>query len=483
MTKRSVVVRMASPELDEFRASLFRRYPDAEWATFVRFGWRRAGNVLVLTLAGLDPPSAGDLDDRVAHVAIAEPYTLRIALASEAHRFAIGIAHSHPAGCAPFPSVIDDDMDRYYADYFGGFTGGRPYVSLIASMFNDELGITGRVFWEDQWLEVGRVLVERTPLRSWGIGLTQAEDAPRDRVARLAAAFGDDAAARLRRAAVAVIGAGGTGSAAIEVLARAGVGRLIIVDPDRFEQSNLERVHGSIPQHAEKSIAKSALAREHVRAIDPTIVVDAFVGALPQSEVLDAVVTADVALGCTDQQHSRLALSDLATRYLVPTLDCGVMLEGRTGRVTAQVAQIVRFLAADPCAWCRGMIVPTRLAQELMSPEERTRRQTIAAEARARGERGDPYWAEEPQLNTVGYHTTMVGAMVAGYAIGWITGRFDPPFSRLQMNLVAPFLDVTDADGAARAECACRRVRGWADQGSADSFITAPDHWPPVQNI
>ena len=37
-----------------------------------------------------------------------------------------------------------------------------------------------------------------------------------------------------------------------------------------------------------------------------------------------------------------------------------------------------------------------------------------------------------------------VGAMLAGYAIGWLTGRFDPPFERLQMNFVAPFLDVTD---------------------------------------
>jgi len=100
-----------------------------------------------------------------------------------------------------------------------------------------------------------------------------------------------------------------------------------------------------------------------------------------------------------------------------------------------------------------------------------------------RGEEGRAYWFEQPQLNTVGYLTTATGALAAGYAIGWLTGRFDPPFSRLQMNLMAPYLDVTDSAQSARPHCACRRVRGWADQANADALITAPTHWPPVQAL
>jgi len=205
--------------------------------------------------------------------------------------------------------------------------------------------------------------------------------------------------------------------------------------------------------------------------------VEAYVGALPQQEILDAIVTADVALGCTDQQHSRLALSDIALRYLVPSIDCGVMLEGQAGKVTGQILQIIRFLAADACALCRRLIAPARLARELMSPEERAQRQMAAAEARERGDAPDPYWHDDIQLNTVGYMTTIAGAMAAGYAIGWLTGRFDPPFERLQMNLAEKFLDVTDSPDARRSECVCGRVRGWADQAIADALITAPPHW------
>jgi len=431
-----------------------------------------------VTLAALDAPEPGELDSLVEHVKITEPYTLRIALAAEKHPLAVGIIHSHPEGCRPQPSRIDDDMDGYYGPYFEDFAPGRPYISLIFSSIEGELALSGRVRWCGEWLQVARFAVERTPLVTWIAGHTpRREDRPRERTARLNAAFGDEAASRLRNSTAAVIGAGGTGSAAIETLARAGVGRIIVVDPDSLDESNLERVHGSFPEHAARRESKAALARAHILAIDPSCRVEAYVGALPQQEILDAIVTADVALGCTDQQHSRLALSDIALRYLVPSIDCGVMLEGQAGKVTGQILQIIRFLAADACALCRRLIAPARLARELMSPEERAQRQMAAAEARERGDAPDPYWHDDIQLNTVGYMTTIAGAMAAGYAIGWLTGRFDPPFERLQMNLAEKFLDVTDSPDARRSECVCGRVRGWADQAIADALITAPPHW------
>jgi len=473
---------MAEPEAGILLELLFQRYPHAEWATFARFGWRQAGETLVLTLAAIDAPRDGDLDPRVPHVAIDEAYTLRTALAADAHPLAIGVIHSHPSGCEPEPSSIDDDMDAYYARYYADFAPGRPYVSLIASHVDDELVMSGRIWWQGAWLGARRIIAERRPLRTWTLRAAGHIDAPlRSRTARLTAAFGEAAEHQLRSATVAVIGAGGTGSAAIEVLARAGVGHLIIVDPDRVDDSNLERLHGSTLHDAEQQTPKARVAARHVASIDPTCRVTAVIGALPQADIVHAVIQADVAIGCTDQQHSRLALADLTVRYLVQSIDCGVMLEGRDGAVRGQIVQLIRSLPADPCPYCREMIDSVRVTQELMSPEDRAARRAAAGEAQSRGESGSPYWHDLPQLNTVGYLTTMAGAVAAGYAIGWITDRFTTPFARLQMNLVAPFLDVTDADGIPDPTCACRRSRGWADQGAADAFITAPAHWPPPQ--
>ena len=480
---KRLILRVAAPEFEELQQLVFRRYPNWEWATFARFGWRDTGDALVVTLAGIDPPQNGDLDKAVGHVAFDEHYSLRMALAAEKHVLAVGVIHSHPENCAPLPSTIDDDMDGYYSQYFADFAPNRPYVSLIFSIVAKQLVISGRIFWGGKWLTLERTAAEGEIVGSWPSRThKQPPSYEVDRAARFLSAFGEEAFSRLRGACATIIGAGGTGSAAIEVLARAGIGRLVIVDPDVVERSNLERIHGSVPGHAKNKTPKVVVARELVHQIDPSIAVVALQGRVPQSDVIDAVVTSDIALGCTDQQHSRLALSDLAFRYLVPVIDCGVVLEGEDGTITGQVAQFVRLLASDPCVLCRNMIDPRRVAQELMSSEERAQRAAAAAETQTRGGDPDPYWQRERQINTVGYLTSAVGAMLAGYAIGWLTRRFDPPFERLQMNFVAPFLDVTDLPQKQRPECACAKFRGWADQASAEALVSTPSHWPPVRH-
>jgi proteasome lid subunit RPN8/RPN11 len=478
---RLVLVRAAAPETNTLWKLLFRRYPDQEWATFARFGWRETSNGLVLTLTALDAPIPGELDESADHVVIREPYSLRVALAAEQHPFAVGVIHSHPAGFSTQPSWIDDDMDAYYASYLSGFAPDCPYVSLIFARDGDAYSGSGRVFWQGRWHTVERFAFERSHIAingyRWPSRLT---DQDLDKMARFSAAFTVEAAERLARSTVAVIGVGGTGSPVIEVLARAGVGHLIVVDPDVTSASNLERMHGSIPADAEQSVPKVVVAKRHVAQINPQCRVTAIQGAVPQPEVVDAVISADVILGCTDQQHSRLALNDLVVRYLIPGLDCGVTLEGEGGNVTGQVIQIVRFLAADACVWCRELVNGQRVAQELMSPEERVQRQAAADGAIAAGEDPAPYWQSTPQINTVGYLTTAAGGLTAGYAIGWLTGRFEPPFVRQQINLVGSAVDAVDWPQAPQPYCACRRMRGTADQGKADALISAPAHWPPV---
>lgn len=472
------LIRLANPELDRLLTVAFARYPRRESGLLVRFGWRQTASSLVLTLANIEAPGDGDLDLSRPNVAFTEQFLIRTALLAERDSLAVGVVHSHPEEHIPRPSHIDDDMDSYLSSYFEGFAPARPYVSLIASRVNGRILMSARVKVDGRWLEASRFLTVERSIANWRYGFAGKPTQSTERVARLRGAFGDEAVRRLRDSTVAVIGAGGTGSAVIEVLARAGVGKIVVIDPDRLEPSNLERVHGSRPEQATSNDFKVDVTREHVLTIDPTIEVIACIGRIPQAEVVDLLVSADVAIGCTDSQHSRLALSDIAIRYLLPAIDCGVLLEGDAGHVTGQIMQLARFLPSDPCALCRNMADPVRVTQEMMSDQERRNRQIAAADAARAGADGGQYWSHEPQLNTVGYLTTAAGALAAGQAIGWLTGRFLPRLSRLQMNLSEPFFDVTEPTDEPRPSCACRRNRGWADQGGADALISPATHWP-----
>jgi tRNA A37 threonylcarbamoyladenosine dehydratase len=473
-----VIVRFSKEIWDELRAHLFLRYPDHEWATWINFGWRANGGSLILSAVSLDLPKSGELDESVGHVAIQEPYSLRIALQAERHPFAVGVAHSHPKECFPVASHIDDDMDNYYSDFLNGFTKRRPYPSLILSDVGNTVVCSGRVWWQERWQPVTRVVAEGSFVPIW-INRARATQKPilEDRVARLAASFGRHAAERLRNARVAVVGAGGTGAPAIEVLARAGVGHITAVDPDTIDNSNLERIHGAYPQDVVNNRSKIAVARDHVRLIDPDICFEGYVGRVPQPTIVDALTRCDVVLGCTDQQSSRLALSEIAYRYLVPVIDVGVALEGSSGHISAQIIQLLQLTTTSPCVICRGMVDWARIAQELMSPDERLQRRAAADEARQRGDNAHGYWKDLPQLNTVGYITTAAGALGAGCAIGFVTGSFAPGFERSQFTLFSATPELLTWSEAASAGCVCQQRRGYGDLAPEDRLISCPLHW------
>jgi hypothetical protein len=90
-------------------------------------------------------------------------------------------------------------------------------------------------------------------------------DATYDRQARC---FGDRGQQLLRRAKVAVVGAGGVGQPLITMLARLGVGTLVVIDPDRVDPTNLPRM-----PEARRLDAMTALRRfpGRARLADPSV--------------------------------------------------------------------------------------------------------------------------------------------------------------------------------------------------------------------
>lgn len=392
-------------------------------------------------------------------------------------------ARSTATACAPVrlvPCAVQDAFAREVGELLQAEGNGVAPALLFGVAEDGTLHLAGAVPLGEGWGSLDDCSLEgEASAQFWRDGVAPSlGELPPERVARFTSSFGIEAYQRLRRSTVAVIGAGGTGSVAIPTLARAGVGRIVIVDSDHLTPSNLERTQASFPEHVVAQLLKAELARDHVRRIDPDIEVIAFEGRLPQREVLEAVAQADVLVGCTDQHTSRLALSDVARRYLIPAIDCGGLIEGANGRVTGQIVQLVLFGPDDPCPRCRGMVTDLRVRQELLSPDERERMTREAAHRAV-----PPEAHEVPQIDTVGYITTISGTLAAAYAIGWLTGRFDPPFQRMQMNLIAEGLDVTDRPQRHDPTCGCRQVRGLGDLAAAAVPFPVPGHWKPARRL
>lgn len=482
---RHAIVRIQMSSRDRLEKHLFKRYPEREWGTFFHFGFRRtAWGIAISYVDGLWP-EPGDLDRQSEITEFSDNYNLRAFRSGSTSEIAVGVVHSHPAGFSTQPSILDDDMDDYFAMELSNYTNGFPYCSLIFQR-NEESGFTfsGRVYDRGEWLPVkvlfttGDVLQrdysELVPEDIIDAGWDEGEST----TARLDGLMGELSALRLRSSCIGIIGCSGTGTPCGHLLARARVGEFVLVDPQQFAPSNHERFHASSFQDllTDPPNYKVELLEKLIRSVNPYACVTSFVGNALQENVLDALLRCDVILGCTDSIHGRVFLSDIAKHYLLPSLDIGVDMDGDNGSITTQLAQLTQYSPDFPCAFCNGVIDTNDMAVELMTEAEKKMREKAAQEALGRGDQPDHYWRKKRQLHTVGYLTTTAGAMATGYTEGWLTGAFGMPHASFQFDIGQNRLGVVPTPPRNEC-CTCSDKIGWADQARSFRNVARPSHW------
>jgi len=123
---------------------------------------------------------------------------------------------------------------------------------------------------------------------------------------------------RLAQAHAAIIGCGATGAAAASLLARAGVGRLTLIDRDYVEPSNLQRQVLFDEADALAALPKSEAARRKIASFNSTIRVDAHTADLVPANIASLLAGSHILLDATDNFETRYLLNDFAIQNSVP---------------------------------------------------------------------------------------------------------------------------------------------------------------------
>jgi molybdopterin-synthase adenylyltransferase len=134
----------------------------------------------------------------------------------------------------------------------------------------------------------------------------------------------------LLKSQVSVVGLGGLGGAVIEILARAGIGTLNLIDGDTFEDSNLNRQFLSAPDVLEKSKAETAAKR--VNRINSSIVVRTHSENLTETNAIEFIDSSDVVVDCLDNIETRFVLESASKKIGSPFVSSAVA--GVSGHVT-----------------------------------------------------------------------------------------------------------------------------------------------------
>ena len=127
--------------------------------------------------------------------------------------------------------------------------------------------------------------------------------------------IGREGQRQLLQSRAVIIGCGALGSAHAESLARAGVGKLRIVDRDFVEASNLQRQTMFTERDADERIPKAVAARNHIREINGEIEVDSQIADVNHSNIERLIKDCDVVLDGTDNFATRYLINDACVKH------------------------------------------------------------------------------------------------------------------------------------------------------------------------
>ncbi len=130
--------------------------------------------------------------------------------------------------------------------------------------------------------------------------------------------IGAEGQKRLASGRVAIVGCGATGSAIVALLARAGVGRLRVIDRDYVEASNLQRQSLFDEQDAAESLPKAIAAARKIAGFNSAIQVEAQVEDAAPANIHQLLEDIDVIVDGTDNYETRYLVNDYAVKNGVP---------------------------------------------------------------------------------------------------------------------------------------------------------------------
>ncbi|MFO0963803.1 MAG: ThiF family adenylyltransferase [Phycisphaerales bacterium] len=246
---------------------------------------------------------------------------------------------------------------------------------------------------------------------------------------RILPGFGAVAQERLRASHAVVVGCGALGCAAIDLLARAGVGTLTLVDRDTVELTNLQRQSLFTEEDARTHAPKAEAARRRVAAVNSQVRVHACVEHLCAENARELVRGAQVIVDGLDNYRTRYLLNELAVREGIAYIHAGAVATRGTGMpVLAGVAAAAGIAREDaPCLRC--------LFPEIPPP--------------GAGETCDTAGVFGPAV-------TIVGARAAGEALKVLIGDLDAVDRSLwAYDAWTGRATRTPLAGAARADCEC----------------------------
>lgn len=283
-------------------------------------------------------------------------YVLRVAAVAATKGHGLAILHSHPAGRGwQDMSDLDSETEYSYSTLAQEVTG-RPLVGMTLA---GDGRWSGRVWLSGRAESVGSV-------RRVGDALSVSFN---DRVVppllpspsqlRTVSAWGEAAHRDITRIRVLVVGLGSVGLDVAQRIAASGFFEVGVMDFDRVDQVNLDRMIGATRLDARRRRLKVDVAARLARsaATARSFKVNTHCETVTSAEGLRVALDYDVVFSCVDRPWPRALMNAIAYADLIPVIDAGIGIDTHDdGRMRGATRRAQVLVPGRPCLACTRQI-------------------------------------------------------------------------------------------------------------------------------
>lgn len=295
-------------------------------------------------------------------------YLARVIRTARQEQAGVAFMHSHPGPGWQGMSTADVAAERDVLAYPAGATG-LPLVGLTIG--SD--GYWSSRFWKRDGDSMRRHWCAKTRVvgpKSYQIHSNDHIEPPPERREVLRRTFdtwGRDAQSTISRLRVGIVGLGSVGSIVAEAVARIGVARITLIDPDCVEEHNLDRLlHATTSDIGKKKVKVASQAIHRNATADGVDIIE-----IPMSvhdrEAYGAALDCDVIFSCVDRPVARDVLNYIAQAHLIPVIDGGISVETDTSKDKLFSAHWRAHLVTPyhQCLRCSGQYNSSNVVMEL----------------------------------------------------------------------------------------------------------------------
>ena len=268
----------------------------------------------------------------------------------KAHELNASIVEFH-THLGPFPAEFSDtdwEGTEEIARHALWRLRGNPYIAVVVTSaeFDGVIWTTDR----DEPAQLDGISIDGRLLEPTGLSLLRRLEPKYDRNIRF---FGQEGQQKLLQLSVAVVGVGGLGTHVVQQLSLLGVRKLILIDPDKVDETSLNRHVGIRVDDPASGLPKVELGFRTATDANHGITIVQIPESLRTEAAFEAIRDCNYVIGCLDNEGTRLILNELCLAYNKPYIDLATDISDDGKQYGGRVC-VVRD--GNGCLMCTGNI-------------------------------------------------------------------------------------------------------------------------------